>query len=165
MDASGGIPFARYEGAGRKLLDRPPLGDGSCRRGYGPPVFSECGTACAYCGREMGQNYDSWLDLSIDHVIPGETVKRLGWPREWIDDLANLVTCCRACNEFLNGYRVADPPPATVDEFFVLRDRHFVAKRAWAIERHVRERDWYEGWVRLRQSAPIVQGPNHTRPQ
>lgn len=88
MDAGGGIPFERYRGAGRELLERPPLGDGSCRRGYGPPVFSECGTACAYCGREMGESYDSWLDLSIDHVIPGNTVKRLGWRREWIDDLA-----------------------------------------------------------------------------
>lgn len=156
VGASGGTPFERYQFAGQQLLGKPSLGDGSCRRGYGPPVFSECGTACAYCGREMGESYDSWLDLSIDHVIPGETVKRLGWRREWVDDLANFVTCCRACNEFLNGYRVADPPPATADEFFALRDRHFVAKRAWVTERHVRERDWYEGWVRSRQSAPIV---------
>ena len=39
------------------------------------------------------------------------------------------MVCCRACNEFLNGYRVTDPPPATVDEFFKLRDRHFLANQ------------------------------------
>lgn len=60
---------------------------------------------------------------------------------------------------------MTDPPPATVDEFFVQRDRHFVAKRAKAIERHVRERDWYDGWVRLSQSAPIVEEPTHTPSQ
>lgn len=105
----------------------------------------------------MTESYDSWLDLSIDHVIPGRTVTGLAWPREWVDDLANLVTCCRACNEFLNGYRVVDPPPTTADEFLALRDRHFLAKRAWVIERHVRERDWYEAWVALPRPAPIVQ--------
>jgi len=104
----------------------------------------------------MGEQYESWLDLSIDHVIPGETVKRLGWPREWVEDIANLVTCCRACNEFLNGYRVADPPPATTDEFFALRAQHFVAKRERVIERHVREHDWYEAWVLSRQGKAQV---------
>lgn len=61
-----------------------------------------------------------------------------------IDDIPNLVTCCRACNEFLNGYRVDEQPPDTLDEFFDLRDRHFAAKREWVLRRHETERAWYE---------------------
>jgi hypothetical protein len=54
------------------------------------------------------------------------------------------VTCCRVCNEFLNGYRVSDPVPTTGEEFFDLRDRHFVAKRDWVQTRHAAERAWYD---------------------
>ena len=152
------LPFARYRNSGHELLGRPGWGDGSCRHGYGPPVFAECGTACVYCGRELGGSYESWLDLSIDHVVPGETVKRLGWPREWIEDIVNLVTCCRACNEFLNGYRVSDPAPASFEDFIALRDLHFSAKRAWVIDRHVRERAWYDAWLERREVLPRLTG-------
>ena len=55
----------------------------------------------------MGAPYENWLNLCVDHVVPGHLVKA-GWPREWVLDRINLVTCCRACNEFLNGYRLAD---------------------------------------------------------
>ena len=140
------------------LLGSTPPGDGSCRRGYGPAVFAECGTDCASCGRELGASYESWLDLSIDHVIPTETVKRLGWPREWVDDLMNLVTACRACNEFLNGYRVNDAPPATIEEFSALRDHHFAAKAAWVVERHARERGWFESWTNPTFVPPVPNG-------
>lgn len=149
------LPFERYPANGRKLLGRPALGDGTCRRGYGPSVFAECGMACAYCGREMGGSYESWLDISIDHVVPRETVERLDWPRDWIEDIANLVTCCRACNEFSNGYRVVDPSPVTEEDFFSLRDRHFIAKQTRVIERHAREREWYGAWMSARPPARI----------
>jgi 5-methylcytosine-specific restriction endonuclease McrA len=98
--------------------------------------------SCAYCGRQLGNEYEAWLDLSIDHVVPGGTVKQFGWPREWIEDITNLVTCCRACNEFLNGYRVQGPAPPTVDDFFAARDVHFIEKRSRVIERHRTERAW-----------------------
>jgi hypothetical protein len=49
---------------------RPPPGGGSSRRGYGPSVFEQGGYACAYCGWAMDGAYESWLQLSIDHVIP-----------------------------------------------------------------------------------------------
>lgn len=150
---SAGIPFERYWAGGRMLLGRPPVGDGTCRHGYGPPVFAECGAVCVYCGRDMGESYESWLHLSIDHVIPGGTVKQLGWPREWVEDIANLVTCCRACNEFSNGYRVTDPSPTSLGEFFDRRDQHFVIKRTWVIERHARERTAYERWAQDRERA------------
>jgi hypothetical protein len=137
-------PFALYEGGGRMLLGRPTLGDGTCRTGYGPPVFAECGMTCVYCGRDLGALYESWLDLSIDHVIPRGTVGQLSWDVLWVEDIANLVTCCRACNEFSNGYRVTGSPPSSLEEFFDLRDQHFSAKRAWLADRHARERIRYE---------------------
>lgn len=152
------VPFTRYRSGGRALLGRPPWGDGTCRHGYGPLVFAQCGTACVYCGRELGTAYEAWLDVSIDHVVPTETVKRLGYPREWIEDVANLVTSCRACNEFLNGYRVSEPAPATPEEFFAMRDRHFLAKRTWVLTRHEREREHYETWLQLTAGGADVSG-------
>jgi hypothetical protein len=140
----GSLPFDRYTGGGRQLLGIPAWGDGSSRRGYGRAVFEQCGFACAYCGHSMETGYEVWLSLSVDHVIPVGSGKLLGYPSAWIQDTANQVTCCRACNEFLNGYRVTDPPPATGDEFFKLRDRHFLAKRDWVQARHARERAWYD---------------------
>ena len=80
------------------------------------------------------------------HVIPASAVCDLGYPKEWIEDLVNLVTACRACNEFLNAYRVSDPVPADLEGFFDLRDRHFRAKRDWVLERHKRERERYDAW-------------------
>lgn len=59
----------------------------------------------------LSEPYEAWLDVSIDHVIPRGTVKRLGYPQDWVEDIANLVTSCRACNEFLNGYRVVVGDP------------------------------------------------------
>lgn len=136
------LPFDGYEGGGRRLLGRPSGGDGSSRRGYGVPVFAQCGSNCVYCG--SGGPYEAWLNLSVDHVVPRGDGRTLGYPVEWIEDIANLVTCCRVCNEFLNGYRVNEPPPATLDEFFDLRDRHFVAKHERVLARHEQERAWYE---------------------
>jgi hypothetical protein len=138
------LPFERYFGGGRRLLGSPAGGDGSSRRGYGVPVFRECGTRCAYCGYDMEGSYESWLNLSVDHVIPDGAARRLGYPREWVADTANLVTCCRACNEFLCHWKLSDPSPATVEEFFDLRDRHFREKRQWVLQRHQSERTWYD---------------------
>lgn len=152
------LPFSQYKESGRALLGKARSGDGTCRHGYGLDVFEQCGTACVYCDRELGEPYEIWLDISVDHVIPVETIKGLDYPREWVDDLANLVTCCRACNEFLNNYSVNDDVPTTVEEFFDLRDQHYMKKRELARERHRREREWHRDWLsksRPRFSPPI----------
>ncbi|MGB9887201.1 MAG: HNH endonuclease [Moorellales bacterium] len=142
------LPFDRYEGGGRRLLGPPPPGDGTCRHGYGPAVFRQCGLNCVYCGRFLGAPYEAWLDLSVDHVVPRHAAARLGIPSAWVEDLANLVTCCRACNEFLNQYKVklALPPPANLDAFFDLRDRVFLEKQELALRRHLEERARYRRW-------------------
>jgi hypothetical protein len=136
-------PFARYASGGSELLGIPAWGDGTARHGYGRPVFAECGYQCVYCGFDMGAPYESWLNLSVDHVVPGHLVKA-GWPREWVFDRINLVTCCRACNEFLNGYRVTDVAiPPTFADFIAIRDRVFDEKRDLALARHLVERERY----------------------
>jgi hypothetical protein len=148
-----GLPFYEYQGGGRGLLGVPPWGDGSSRRGYGVPVLRACGTSCVYCGVDLGGTYEAWLGFSVDHVIPVSTVKRLGYPAEWVHDLINLVTACRSCNEFLNAYRVDDPCPPDLDGFCDLRDRHFLEKRGWAVARHATERGHYDAWrARLKGS-------------
>lgn len=139
-------PFSRYGTGGRVLLGIPAIGDGTSRHGYGVPVFAECGSSCVYCGRDLGGEYANWLNLSIDHVIPTNTIKALDYPREWVADLINLVTACRACNEFLNGYRVTEPPPLDLAGFCDLRDRHFLEKRKRVLARHELERAQYEVW-------------------
>lgn len=143
------LPFDAYEGGGRRLLGVPAFGGGSSRRDYGVPVFEQCGWACVYCGVDLGETYETWLGLSVDHVVPQSLVKH-GYPTAWIEDLTNKVTCCRHCNEFLNQYRVSEPPPDTLDAFFDLRDRVFRGKRGKAVERHGTERTWYEQARRTR---------------
>src|SRR5205807_3637420 len=81
------------------LLGRPSQGDGTCRGGYGIPVVERYGSACAYCGRDLAESYEAWLNLSVDHVVPRNAIA-VGVPEEWIEDLLNHVTCCRVCNEF-----------------------------------------------------------------
>ncbi len=111
----------------RTMLGIPPQGDGTARHGYGPPVFAHFGYACAYCGLDMRASFEAWLQLSIDHVIPHQ-MTRLGYPREWVEDLANLVTCCRPCNDFGNRFIVSDPAPTSPEAFFDLRDQVFVKR-------------------------------------
>jgi hypothetical protein len=136
-------PFARYASGGSELLGIPAWGDGTARHGYGRPVFAECGYQCAYCGFEMGAPYEAWLNLSVDHVVPAHLIKA-GWPLEWVLDRINLVTCCRACNEFTNGYRLTNvASPATFAEFIAIRDRAFDEKRDLARARHAVERERY----------------------
>jgi hypothetical protein len=137
-------PFSEYTGEGNVLLGMPAAGDGTARLGYGRPVFAECGFRCAYCGFDMDASYRAWLNLSVDHVAPAHLTK-LGWPAEWVLDGINLVTCCRACNEFLNGYRVLEAiPPTTLEQFVELRDRIFDEKKERAIRRHDVELRRYE---------------------
>jgi hypothetical protein len=100
----------------------------------------------------MSEPYQAWLNLSVDHVVPSHTAK-IDWPRAWVLDLFNLVRCCRACNEFLNGYRMgATPIPTDVIGFIAIRDRVFREKFDHAARRHLLERDRYE---KARPAGPM----------
>lgn len=142
MTGQDDLPFGRYRGGGRTLITDLVVRGGSARHDYGPPIFQMCGYQCAYCGFEMGANYRDWLNLSVDHVVP-EYLSRSGHRADWIKNPINKVTCCRACSEFLNGYRVSEAAPQTEEEFVDLRDRCFREKRVRAQERHRVEEDRY----------------------
>ena len=131
-----------------ELLGRPRQGDGTCRGGYGLPVVERCGTRCAYCDRDLADSYEAWLDLSVDHVVPGYLTKAAAYPVAWVEDLLNLVTCCRACNEFLNGFRVSERLPDDLTAFVDLVARVLDAKRRLVLERHKIEEARYQAWRR-----------------
>lgn len=151
------LPFTRYEGGGRRLLGRPRQGDLTARHGYGPPVFEQCGYACVYCGLDMRATFEGWLQLSVDHVIPRQ-MTRLGYPVEWVEDITNLVTCCRACNDFGNRYTVADPPPTPEAAFFDLRDQVFQTRKAAVLAKRDQERAVYEKLPALGPDRPSPPG-------
>jgi hypothetical protein len=128
-----------------QLLGKPAQGDGSCRGGYGLAVMSRYGTTCAYCDRDLGESYEAWLDLSVDHVVPRNALA-VGVSGDWIEDLLNHVTCCRACNEFLNGLRVTVTAPTDLAGFLRLRDAILAQKRERARQRHALERAKFGLW-------------------
>lgn len=150
------LPFDRYQHGGRSPLGRPRQGDVTARHGYGPPVFAECGFACVYCGFDMSKPYENWLQLSVDHVVPSGA-RSHGYLPEWLEDITNLVTCCRPCNEFSNAFVVGEPPPSDWNGFYDVRDRAFHDKQALVTVKHHRERQWYEDNV-VRRHAPT--GPD-----
>jgi len=164
------LPFAHYQGRGRELLGRVTgQSGGRSRTGYGRPVFSQCGFACVYCGYRMDRPFEAWLQLSIDHVIPS-SAKRDGYTEAWVEDVANMVTCCRACNEWSNDYRVVDPPPTDVAAFFDLRDVHFVRKRELIRSRLAADRNWYDTRLaphvpRLEHESPTAAAGGDTIPE
>jgi hypothetical protein len=87
-------------------LGPPRHGDGTSRGGYGRAVVEHHGELCVYCDRDLSASYEDWLELCVDHVVLRNAV-HVGMPTEWIEGLVNHTTCCQACNEFVNGYRVA----------------------------------------------------------
>ncbi len=115
------LPFARYTEAGRTILPRPRQRDGTARHGYGLDVFAQCGYTCVYCGLDMAETFESWLQLSVDHVVPHQMADH-GYDRKYVESISNLVTCCRACNDLGNRFTIDNPPPTTDEAFLALRD-------------------------------------------
>lgn len=155
---SAELPFAAYPKGGRKLLGKPK-GD-LARKGYGRDVLAWCGFACAYCGLDMSV-FEGWLQLSVDHVIPQQSVAA-GFPVEWVLDTTNIVACCRSCNDLFNRDPHVGTVPSSLESFFDLRDRLYLARRQRIIERRAEERAWFEEHVlsaaskrKLPESAPL----------
>lgn len=134
------LPFASYPNGGRELLGKP--GGSLARKGYGRDVLAWCGYACAYCGLDMSV-FEGWLQLSVDHVIPQQSVGT-GFPPEWVHDRTNIVACCRSCNDLFNRDPHVTAVPASLERFYALRDRLYLARRARIIERRAEERAWFE---------------------
>lgn len=125
----------------RMRLGVPSQGDGTARGGYGRGIFEMDRYTCAYCGLSMLKDFESYLQLSVDHVVPQSTK---GYDPVLIEDMANRVTCCRACNEFSNRYRADTPADPTEDTFWELRERVFRERRALILKRREGELERYE---------------------
>lgn len=134
------LPFNDYPSGGRALLGKPK-GD-LARRGYGRDALAWCGFHCAYCGLDMS-TFEGWLQVSVDHVVPRQATA-IGFPSQWVLDATNLVACCRTCNDLFNRDPVLDPLPPTLEAFYALRDRLYLARRGRIIERRAAERRWFE---------------------
>ena len=65
-------------------------------RGYAHPVHQRDNFTCNYCGLAGTNSFDSWLNLSWDHLLPK------GHPNR--DDLEFIVTACNFCNTADNRY-------------------------------------------------------------
>jgi len=97
-------PFDSYPHQGRALLG--VVKGSNCRHGYGLRFMQVTGqTSCAYCGRNFVDSYENWLNIALDHVIPISVCSGLGFAAEWVDDYANKVLACSACNGFRNRFR------------------------------------------------------------
>jgi hypothetical protein len=139
------LPFEDYPGGGRVLLGR--VGGANCRRGYGLKFMQKTKqTHCAYCGLDFASSYQNWLQMALDHVVPTSVGKCLGVSNEWVDDMANKVLACAACNGFGNRYKAAVGTicPSTLEAFFDLRDAIFTERKMLVAKRHEDERAFFE---------------------
>lgn len=138
-------PFDSYPYGGRALLGR--AGGDTARRGYGLRFMQKTGqTSCAYCGLDLVASYESWLQLALDHVVPENVCRSFELADEWTHDCSNKVLACAACNGFHNRYRQPDDAvcPRNLEEFYALRDRIFLERKALIAKRHEDERAFWE---------------------
>ena len=111
--------------------------NGRSRDGYALTLYQKTGqirkfATCAYCGLSFIDDPAHWYLLSVDHIVPRYAQERLGLEERYINAMANLVLCCKACNECDNQDDLSKmpdyTPPSlwTAEDFFILRDRAFL---------------------------------------
>lgn len=65
-------------------------------RGYAHPIHKRDNFTCRYCGADGTQSFDTWLTLTVDHLLPKGHAHR--------DDPEYTVTACSFCNTADNRY-------------------------------------------------------------
>jgi len=65
-------------------------------RGYAHPIHKRDNFTCRYCGADGAKSFDTWLTLTVDHLLPK------GHPHR--DDQDFMVTACSFCNTADNRY-------------------------------------------------------------
>lgn len=138
-------PFDKYPCGGREQLGF--VKGANCRHEYGLQFMQRTGqTKCAYCGADFAGDYETWLTMALDHVVPVSVCRQLGIPDEWADDCANKVLACAACNSFHNHFALTagEPAPTDLNEFFYFRDRVFAKRKELILKSHENERAFFE---------------------
>jgi hypothetical protein len=140
----GPLPFNSYPNYGRKLLGQV-RGD-SCRHGYGLEFMRLTGqTKCAYCGIDLAETYENWLNMALDHVVPHSICQTWKVPAEWREDYSNRVLSCTTCNTFGNRYSPKTLScPSTLEEFYNIRDAIFIERKNLILDRHRKERFFFD---------------------
>lgn len=140
------LPFDNYPGSGREQMGLKK-DNGGARRGYGHDLMRRTSqTQCAYCGVDFCESFEKWLLLAVDHVVPKSVCVLLGVRDDWMDDLANQVLACSACNGFGNRYTAPDYAkcPTSFEEFCNLRDRIFIDRKRGILKRLAGDRDFFD---------------------
>ena len=83
---------------------------------YGEDTYQRYHFTCVYCGFD-GRPFDSWMQLSIDHIRP---ISCSG-----SNELDNLVVACRACNSITS--RMKFPEEMSREE--IIKQRELELKR------------------------------------
>jgi len=105
---------------------------------YGKAIYEKYHFTCIYCGFD-GRIFDSWMQLSIDHILPrvnGGT-----------NDPSNLVVACRACNSITSRMRFA---ANDTSESIINQKRQRVAER-----REIFYQDWMKTVAPLFLKRPL----------
>jgi len=139
------LPFTAYPGGGRELLKRRP--GWNTRRSDGPEFMQITGAkSCAYCGLDMTGDFDNWLTMVLDHVVPVSVCQKMGIDGSLAWNYSNTVLACGACNGFCNRYEPKEisSAPTTLTEFYDLRDRIFAERWEQIHARREEEQKFFE---------------------
>ncbi len=143
------LPFSTYPNKEDEL--RKSIWTGSnCRHEYGLKFIQETHqTCCAYCGKPLTESYHAWVTMVIDHVVPVSVCRSLNIQMEFCRSLANMVLACATCNGFDNRYKLtSERKVSTFQEFLVLRDEIFIARRERIQNKHKKEHEFFESKVK-----------------
>ena len=148
------LPFDRYPGDGWRLLRPPDPGDGSSRRGYGYDLQRETNqTSCAFCNLNLIGDYNRWLLLVVDHVLPVKDCQRKGLrnaPAKWWESMSNLIICCSGCNGFTTREEVEWEPweDWSVQAFVRQRNRVFEERKKNVLKRRTEEMKFFRAEIK-----------------
>ena len=53
-------------------------------------TYIKCGYRCAYCGKDLLYDFETWMGVEVDHIVP---ISKGG-----SDKLSNRVAACSICN-------------------------------------------------------------------
>jgi CRISPR/Cas system Type II protein with McrA/HNH and RuvC-like nuclease domain len=85
-------------------------------------VYHKDDYRCVYCGRDMLVDFDSWMSIEIDHVVPAS--------KGGADSIENLVTACSVCNKLKSRFVVEGFESKIVPEVLEAARVHVLKKRA-----------------------------------
>ena len=138
-------PFIDYPFGGRRLIGS--VSGSNCRHGYGREFMEKTGqTKCAYCGADFTADYETWLTMALDHVIPRSVCESFNLPPKWTEDCSNKVLACSSCSSFKNRYKPAKDvcAPKTLAGFYARRDKVFAERKAMIAQRHKEEKAFFK---------------------